>query len=364
MLNTRTSPSLPLECLRCRGPLVEEAHQVSCPGCGRTWPVREGIVSFVEGYPYWGEFPREELVQLIEKAKETGWREAVSAAFQDQDPTRYNSIASSARAGWLPLLPPSPQGMVLEIGAGLGAVAQVLAHHYGTVCCLEPVAERLRFLQLRMEQEGLKNVKPVQAALPALPFPDATFDAIVMIGALEWVGEWMTEMGPRQAQIAVLEKVRGKLKVGGALLIGIENRFAYTSFRGRRDHSGLPYTSLMPRWLASLAVSLARSDYRTPGSAREGYRTYTYGLGGYRKLFKDAGFGEVSFHWPHPGYTYPAQVFPLRKGVALRQLLGDSLRQRGSWKTRFKRGGARLAARLGILPFIVSDFLIVTRRGE
>ncbi len=364
MLNTRTGPSLPLECLRCRGPLVEEAHQVGCPGCGGTWPVREGIVSFVEGYPYWGEFPREQLVQLTEQAKETNWKEAVSAAFLDQDPMRYKSIASSARAGWLPLLPLSPEGVVLEIGAGLGAVAQVLAHHYGTVCCLEPVAERLRFLQLRMEQEGLNNVKPVQAALPALPFPDATFDAIVMIGALEWVGEWMTEMGPHQAQIAVLENVRGKLKVGGALLIGIENRFGYTSFRGRRDHSGLPYTSLMPRWLASLVVKLAPSDYRTPGSAREGYRTYTYGPGGYRKLLEEAGFSKVSFYMPHPGYAYPVQVFPLRKGVALRQLLGDGLRQRGSWKTRFKRGGARLAARLGILPFIVSDFLIVARRGE
>jgi SAM-dependent methyltransferase len=309
----------------------------------------------VEGYPYWGEISREELLQLTEKARETGWREAVSAAFQGRDPGRYDSIASGARAGFLPLLPPSPEGVVLEIGAGLGAVSEVLAHHYGTVCCLEPVAERLRFLQLRMQQEGLENVKLVQAALPCLPFPDATFDAIVMIGVLEWVGEWTRELDPREAQVAVLEQMRGKLKTGGVLLVGIENRFGYASFRGRRDHSGLPYTSLMPRWLASLAVSLAGSDYRTPGSAREGYRTYTYGLGGYRKLFKDAGFGEIAVYWPHPSYIFPRWVFPLQNRALLRHRVGER-----PWK----RKAAQLAASLGLMPLLVPDYLILARSEE
>lgn len=353
MLNTRTT--LPLECPGCGCRLAEGAQEANCPGCGRSWPVREGVVRFVEGYPYGGEISREQLLQLTEKARETGWREAVSAAFQDRDPGRYDSIASGARAGFLPLLPVSPQGVVLDIGAGLGAVAQVLAHHYGTVCCLEPVAERLRFLQLRMEQEGLKNMKLVQAALPCLPFPDATFDAIVMMGALEWVGEWMEELHPRQAQLVILEKLRSKLKVGGVLLVGIENRFGYTSFRGRRDHSGLPYTSLLPRWLASLAVRLAPSDYRTPGSAREGYRTYTYGLGGYRKLLEEAGFREVSFYWPHPGYTFPKWVFPLQNRALLRHVVGER-----PWK----RKAAQLAASLGLVPLLTPDYLILAKRED
>ncbi len=86
---------------------MEGEDGVSCPGCGRTWPVREGIVSFVEGYPYWGEFPREELVQLIEKAKETGWREAVSAAFQDQ---------VAWEMGWARFLASLPLALLLALG--------------------------------------------------------------------------------------------------------------------------------------------------------------------------------------------------------------------------------------------------------
>ena len=355
MLSTRTSPPLPLECPGCGGPLTEREDSVSCPGCGRTWPVREGVVCFVEGHPYWGEISREELLQLTEKAKETGWREAVSAAFQGQDPMRHDSIASGARAGFLPLLPVSPQGTVLDVGAGLGAVAQVLAHHYGTVCCLEPVTERLRFLQLRMQQEGLENVKPVQAALPCLPFPDATFDAIVMMGVLEWVAEWMGELHPRRAQIAVLEKARDKLKAGGVLLIGAENRFGYTSFRGRRGHSGLPYTSLMPRWLASLLVRLTKSDCRTPGSAREVYSKYTYGLGGYRKLFKEAGFGEIAVYWPHPSYAFPRWVFPLRDRALLRHAVGEGFQ---------KRKAAQLAASLGLVPLLAPGYLILAKRED
>ncbi len=362
MLNTRTSPSLPLECPGCGGRLVEGEDRVSCPGCGGTWPIREGVVCFVEGYPYWGEFPREQLLQLTEKAKERGWKEAVAAELMDQDPATYVSLASSGRAGWLPILPFSPEGVVLDVGAGLGAVAQVLAHHYGMVCCLEPIAERLRFLQLRMQQEGLKNVKLVQAALPNLPFPDAAFDAVVMIGVLEWVGEWMGGVNPRQAQLTMLKRIRSKLKAGGVLLIGIENRFGYTSLRGRRDHSGLPYTSLMPRWLASLVVKLARSDYRTPGSARDGYRTYTYGLGGYRKLLQEAGFPEVTFYWPLRGYIHPGRILPLHKRALLKEPAGDLWRHRRSLKGRAAGELARLAAGLGLMPLLAPDYLILARR--
>ena len=73
--------------------------------------------------------------------------------------------------------------------------------------------------------------------------------------------------------------------------------------------SGLPYTSLMPRKLASFFVR----RYGRPGGIygdsikgkeKRGYYTYTYGIRGYQSLFKEVGFN-IKSYWAISSYNNP-----------------------------------------------------------
>jgi hypothetical protein len=54
----------------------------------------------------------------------------------------------------------------------------------------------------------------------------------------------------------------------------------------------------MPRWLANNVT-----QWKTGGP----YRTYTYGISGYKKLLTDSGFDRAKsqFYIAHPGYNLP-----------------------------------------------------------
>src|ERR1019366_6661450 len=88
----------------------------------------------------------------------------------------------------------------------------------------------------------------------ALPLADKSFDLVVCNGVLEWVGEWDLQGDPRSAQLRFLRSICRLLKDDGGLVIGIEIRIGYDNFLGRLDRSGLPYTGLVPRRLASFLL--------------------------------------------------------------------------------------------------------------
>lgn len=129
---------------------------------------------------------------------------------------------------------------------------------------------------------------------------------MVVNGVLEWVGEWDLTVDPRTVQINFLKKIYRLLRSDGVLMIGIENRFGLGCFLGTPDHSGLAYTSLVPRPVASLMLKhSSEPHYRTQLNARKEYRSYTYTEGGYRRLLLDAGFAEMSSYWAYPGCNQP-----------------------------------------------------------
>jgi hypothetical protein len=165
---------------------------------------------------------------------------------------------------------------------------------------------------------------------------------------LEGVGIMNTDRPPREVQLSFLREVKRVLSDKGCLYIGIENRFAIECMLGERDHSGLRYTSLIPR---SMANFLVKRYGRSGGmyhdtSKREnkkewrGYRTYTYSIKGYNSLFREAGFKFKSY-WAFPSYNHPMFSARLNDRVALKgfvQYFGPRFVQNfGPWTRRFKR---------------------------
>jgi SAM-dependent methyltransferase/Ser/Thr protein kinase RdoA (MazF antagonist) len=158
-----------------------------------------------------------------------------------------------------------------------------------------------------------------------LPFRDGTFDLVTLSGVLEWIPDderaWeggKTKMGrvarmlwsqfgasnPRRTQIEFLREIRRILRPRGQLFVAIENRLGFEYFVGMPDHhSGLRFNSLLPRIVANL-YSIAR--------ARKPYRTYTYSIPGFTRLFRAAGYADEEFYGLTPGYTHLSEIAPAR----------------------------------------------------
>lgn len=297
------------KCLKCEGMLLCKVHSMSCEACGAQWPILNNVPCFSSA-KYFGEVSQTAMQKLVKAAEEGNWLLASEEMFKDTDTGMYQYIADLNRASWIPILPIGPESTVLDVGAGLGVLTHALALQFEKVVSVEPITERVNFTRVRLEQEGLKHVDLVQTTLDSLPFFDRTFDAIILNGILEWVGEWRVDESPRAAQVSTLIALRRLLKPGGLMLIGIENRIGWDQFLGRVDHPGTRFTSLMPRWMASLYVKMTRpAFYRTVMDSTQGYRTYTYSPRGYVKLLNEAGFSWVDLWWPRQGYNLPHVMF-------------------------------------------------------
>jgi SAM-dependent methyltransferase len=351
-----------LACPKCSARFTINVEGLSCPTCRRSWPLRNGVPHFIETVRYWGEVPESDALRLLRDAEENGWRAAVLARFGNDRDMRI-SLLDWQRASWLPLLGLDRDAVALDIGCGYGCITASLARGVKQVFSLEAVTERVELTRLRLAHEKLSNVQLVHASALEAPFAEATFDLVVVNGVLEWVGEWEQAGDPRLVQIQFLRKLARLLKPAGVLLVGIENRLAWDSIAGALDHSGLPYTNLMPRRVATWWLRHRLNQrYRTQLNAAKEYRTYTYSESGYRKLLREGGFESSTFYWGDPGYNEPYHLAPMgRAPVSDRlneQRTAPWLSVNPGWRAELKA----LAARLGMLQRFVPDFVIVARR--
>ncbi len=303
-------------CPICRRTISPQGETLQCPQCGRSFPVANGIPDFSTRSHYWNQVSPEQMQLLLEAAETHGYRYAVDkvlTAFTSPHMAGY--VLGESRADFRCLLPLTRTSHVLDLGAGWGAVACTLAPITGAVTAVDTNPHTLRFVEIRARQSGIHNLYPVRIDPlddGRLPFPDDAFDIAIMNGVLEWVGEASTDLSPVQAQMRCLQEVRRVLRPSGTLFVGIENRYAFGYFLGARDHSRVPYTSLMPRPLANVFTRLLLS---------RPYRTYTYSLQGYRHLLSAAGFTEPEPYIALPSYRDPEYILPATDDRAIAFLM-------------------------------------------
>ncbi len=355
-----------LKCLKCGGELSVLSEMCSCQACSAEWPIVGGIPRFFEVPDYyWGEVGRDQARQLLAAVRQESWSDVVRTRFADDEDMR-RGLLDLQRASWAPMLGLDERSVALDVGCGYGAITHSISRLVGEVYSIEAIAERIEFTQERLRQECIRNVHLIQASATALPLMDKSFDVVVTNGVLEWVGEWDTLDDPRSTQLKFLSTIRRLLKDDGVLVIGIENRFGYNLILGANDHSAIPYTSLVPRRVAS--VMLRHSlvpHHRMRLNSRKEYRTFTYSERGYRELLREAGFDDVSCHWAEPGYNQPYHLIPLGVPKWTREQFLDQLDYPGrsprkGWRRWLKRRFVFSCDARRVVP----NFLFIASNGR
>lgn len=244
-----------------------------------------------------------EKEDLIKSARSMPWRDALALKLKKKKPLRYEHIVYEATADWMTLLPLDRESVVLDAGCGWGTLTFQLARGCKRVIALDESPYSAEFVKIRSVQDGVSNVSPVIGNVLRFPFPENSFDLVVLNGVLEWMGLADPSKDPKLAQEHLLREAYRVLKPGGYLYVGIENRWSATYFLGEREgHVNLKFISLLPRKLAKAYHRLVK---------KSDYRVYTHSLKNYLSMIRRAGFNTVSTYAPVPNYHKYSNMIPL-----------------------------------------------------
>ncbi len=350
-------------CPECHKRLSQNNNKIKCDFCIKEWDIVDGVPRFANNEFYWGEISKEEASMLINVSKELSWRHGIEKVLKEKYPNIYEYIINELRDEFRYILPLTNDSVVLDIGAGWGNISVGLSNYAGAVYALELISERVEFIKIRSAQEKIKNLSVMMANMMKLPFADNSFDCIVVNGVLEWVGLYDKYTDPYTLQCQFLKEMHRVLKPNGCIYIGIENRLGYGMFFGALDHTGLRYTSLMPRWLADLYCRFVSVyGYRTD-KRLEGYSTYTYSKWGYRGLLEYNSFSNIKFFMPLPSYNMPLEFVDLDNKITANYYIkhfvsGDTL------KKKIKKKLLLAATWLGMASLFSDDFTIIARKAD
>jgi SAM-dependent methyltransferase len=309
-------------CPTCREALCAQQEALHCEVCHTSWPLREGIASFARGAEQCRDDPRARLATILPRAGDDDWEEVLHRRFAREDPAGYWHLYDPPCADWFHLGQVEARRLAIVLGPGLGpgAVPMRLARLFAHVIAVDWVWERVEFAQRLLAHEGLDNVTVVHGELGALPLPPAEADLVVLIGELERAAYHGEKGDAEAAQRALLARIFGLLRPGGALCLGTSNRFAVAHLLGRPDHGRPPWAGALPRPLGRLYGALRGEKAR---------HALSHSSAGYRRLLDSVGFTDVSSYAAFPSHHHPRMLVPWADPARLTWAARLSLARRG-----------------------------------
>ena len=351
-----------LNCPFCIKELSAGEDKLTCANCGRQFPVKEGIPDLRTGHEqYWCEVPQDRMNRLNKEIKNAGWKKGLlDLCAELKDNGLFSRVVDEDRGSWYNFVPLEGDCSVLDVGAGWGAISFALSRYFRNVTALDAVFERTQFVETRREQENVDNIQCLCGNIMKLPFADSTFDLVVMNGVFEWVGLSDLSKSAYEVQVHVLRELNRVLKPGGHLYIGIENRFGIDYILGFRDHhSGLKYSTLLPRFMADIYSMLVKG---------RPYRTLTHSYYGYKRLLSKTGFGGHRFFFPVSTYRKFHYLIPLSEPAIIEFTFSNLIPEKLIFtsklaKTMFRLAHFTLKLRLApLIKFFVTSYSIFAQK--
>lgn len=178
-----------LRCPACRDPLARVGDDVACPGCGRNWPVRDGIPRFVESAHL-------ESFGLQWNKYEVAHDDEDRATFQAKTGVTLDELRGL---------------QVLDAGCGGGRYSKVC----GEAGAIVAGADHTTAVEKASRLCGpLPEVRFVQADLKRLPFEASSFDFVFSIGVMHHDADTR----------AVFDAVARMVKPGGRMAVWLYRR--------------------------------------------------------------------------------------------------------------------------------------------
>ena len=191
---------------------------------------------------------------------------------------------SSERRNLLEWYPFKPDGALLEIGGGCGALTGLFAEKLADVTTVELSGKRAEIIAAR--HSAASNLKVYAGNFLDMDF-EGKFDYVTLVGVLEYTKVFIKTKTP---YAYLLNAVRRCMKPDGTLIIAIENKFGIKYFAGApEDHTGRAFEGI--------------EGY--PGGA--GFETFSKDE--LSTLLADNGFDRNEFYYPYPDYKLPEEVF-------------------------------------------------------
>jgi ubiquinone/menaquinone biosynthesis C-methylase UbiE len=154
------------------------------------------------------------------------------------------------------VLRPEPGERLLELGVGTGYYSLELAEWVapaGTLELFDLQQEFLDHVMRRAAERGLANLVPTQGDATALPYEDASIDAVILTAVL----------GEIPDTAAALREIRRVLKPSGRLVVGElfgDPHFTtLASLKRQAAEAGLAYAEHSGNWFAYFARLSAAS---------------------------------------------------------------------------------------------------------
>jgi SAM-dependent methyltransferase len=289
------------------------------------------------------------MQEVLRAAEELGWQTALETHVKPKNPAVLDLILDKRRSRFLEVVEPPQYGVAVDIGCGYGGISLQLAQRYRQVFSLDSGLERLGFLNVIRKQEHIHNIRAIHHDnIASLPFADNSVDIIILVGVFEYLPLSYPQYSIKDVQQRVMREMYRVLKAGGCLYIGTKNRLGWPYWKGGADHNRLRFGPILPRVIAN---RLTQYLYGKP------YRIIVDSLPSYRKLLKDAGFGNARFYWPIPGYQFPDTFVSLDRDAERNYRFADDS-PISSWK-KFVISGLQAS---GILKFVVPHFSIVAKK--
>jgi SAM-dependent methyltransferase len=191
---------------------------------------------------------------------------------------------SPLRRNLLDWYPFQPDANLLEVGAGCGALTELLCAKVRKVVAIELSKRRAEVISHRCR--SLRSLEVFVGNIMDMSLP-IRFDYLTLIGVLEYAGRFLHSQQPYLDFLVGMNK---HLTPDGTLILGIENKFGLKYWAGfREDHTG--------RFFDSLEGYPHRDDIATFSKEE------------LTRLLHDAGFTTLQYYYPIPDYKFPELIF-------------------------------------------------------
>lgn len=272
-------------CPCCNGKLTNSLP-ITCCNCQSIFDMKNDIIDFrcARKDYYFSPIPRTKMLKLLDWMTTDPWESIIRSLSESGNQNSdwlYNLIAGG-RYAWKILLNLEPDAVVLDFGCGLGTLSDQIVPLVAKIYVMDFTWEHLELVHKRFIRFNRNNKITLIAGGDGryLPFPDNSIDCVLLSG--------MLEQFPHKMQLKFLKEIHRILKPDGQVFSEAPNRMNYEYFTKYLDrYTIFKYMrSLLPRFFSNMSSVILKKRL---------YRTYTYSMFGYNRLFRKANFKNVDF---------------------------------------------------------------------